>query len=229
MERGSMALKSVVTDVGELYTTYKDFAVDNGFPNAARELDKGEKRIFPDVGEEVSLLFKGEHIWGRTIWIIETGTCDQFIIGQDGLEFAIDTDTTRELLANLAAYVTKSIRNIEDKLQEMDEYGREQEQKVIRAIRSEAWQMQDRFGLSTNFIIAKPSPGTVYVEIIAEDGRVVRCADVPLGTNPYLAMYEALSKAVKRAVSCEPKRLPLRTNYTEEELKEAVDCDVTIL
>jgi hypothetical protein len=83
---------ATIKEVGRRYTTYVDFAVKNGYPNAAVKHDDDDKRQ-PLVNlETVTVLFTGKHLsCSDTICVIQKGNGDQYLIGEAGLSNITET------------------------------------------------------------------------------------------------------------------------------------------
>lgn len=86
--------KAEITNPGRRYRTYKGFANRHGYPEAAAESDRSDKRIRPKKGDIVTLLVSGPHEWDaeRTLWIVEATNGERYIINEAGLRI-IDEDS----------------------------------------------------------------------------------------------------------------------------------------
>jgi hypothetical protein len=80
--------KAEVIRPGQRFSTYKQFAVKHGYPDAAAVSDAKDRRRKPQEGDIVTLLVSGEHhagYRGETIWIVEAANSERYIIGEKGL------------------------------------------------------------------------------------------------------------------------------------------------
>lgn len=80
--------KAEITDPGERFSTYKQFAIKHGYPNAAAESDRSDSRKRLREGGIVTLLVSGKHdslYRGDTLWIVEAENGERHIIGEKGL------------------------------------------------------------------------------------------------------------------------------------------------
>ncbi|CAM2953242.1 hypothetical protein PASE110613_09260 [Paenibacillus sediminis] len=111
--------KAIVTNKGKEYTTYKGFANQLGYPEAAAFSDSSDVRKKLRNGDEVTLIVSGEHPYDRDrlIWVIESGNGEKHLIGGAGL--SIQPHTPRTLLATKRAQLaqlTAEIAQIEAEL-----------------------------------------------------------------------------------------------------------------
>ena len=90
--RGS-GMTARVTDTGKLFSTYKDFARDAGYPDAAAISWAGDEKVrgLDDrIGEEFDVLARGEHVNrtfnGIIVYVIESEDGERFLVGEDGLD-----------------------------------------------------------------------------------------------------------------------------------------------
>src|SRR5690625_2480290 len=81
-----------VTDTGQLFSTYSDFARDAGYPDAAEiGLDGSKKARGLDdrVDDEFVVISRGKHggcYGGMLVYVIESEDSERFLVGEDGLD-----------------------------------------------------------------------------------------------------------------------------------------------
>lgn len=97
--------KAEIINTGRIYTTYRDFAVKHGYPDAAAESGSADKRKPPRNGDIVTLLVSGPHEWmsAGTLWIVETAAGERHIIGEKGLRIM------SEEVADITAFPDESL------------------------------------------------------------------------------------------------------------------------
>jgi len=87
--------KAEITQPGERFGTYVDFAIKHGFPDAAHDYRKESPDIRrrPQKGDIVTLLVSGEHdsmYKGDTLWIVEAENGERHIFNEKGLRILND-------------------------------------------------------------------------------------------------------------------------------------------
>ncbi|WP_178023042.1 hypothetical protein [uncultured Paenibacillus sp.] len=87
--------KAEITNAGNRFGTYVDFAVKHGYPDAAHDFRKagGDTRTVPQNGDIVTLLVSGEHdcaYRGDTLWIVEAANGERHIFNEKGLRIFDD-------------------------------------------------------------------------------------------------------------------------------------------
>lgn len=93
--------KAEIVNAGKLYTTYNEFAVKHGYPEAAAESDWSDSRKRPPLkGDIVTLLTSSTHIARRgvSLWIVEAENGERHIISEDGLRIMVAEPAPTTLL-----------------------------------------------------------------------------------------------------------------------------------
>src|SRR5690625_3529309 len=81
-----------VTDTGQLFSTYSDFARDAGYPDAAEIGLDGSKKargLADRVDDEFVVISRGKHgggYGGMLVYVIESEDSERFLVGEDGLD-----------------------------------------------------------------------------------------------------------------------------------------------
>ena len=110
-----LGITAKVINTGKLYTTYRSFAYDAGYPLAYRP--KG----VPIGGKTVKVLAKGKHEdYDRIIYVIEDDTGAHYLIGEEGLRIEFPEKVARPAVTEiLDAYERGYAKGKADALAEM--------------------------------------------------------------------------------------------------------------
>lgn len=90
-------MKAEITNTGKEFTTYKDFAIKHGYPDAAAIADDEDTRKRLRNGDIVTLLTSGPHLSGYrgdTLWIVQAANGERHIINETGLRIFADAPIT---------------------------------------------------------------------------------------------------------------------------------------
>lgn len=110
-----MKQKAVVTNPGKVYTTYREFANQYGYPDAAVTFDSDDHRPKLAEGTAVNLLTCGpDPVSGRKyLHIVETPLGYRYIIAEGGLRFLppdpMTIEEKRALIAKLKAEIDEEV------------------------------------------------------------------------------------------------------------------------
>lgn len=110
-----MKQKAVVTNPGKVYTTYREFANQYGYPDAAVKSDITDNRPRLVIGMTVNILARGFHLGSdqEYLHIVETSLGYRYIIAEGGLRFLppdpLTIEEKRALIAKLTAEIDEEV------------------------------------------------------------------------------------------------------------------------
>lgn len=133
-------------------------------------------------------------------------------------------DELQNMLVNLSLNTEKKFREINQYINDTNIKTQENQDKIIKLIKSDVEHLYERFGVKFRFIILKEPK-----KVIANHNSVVGVAKFE--NNPYYGILLALESALNSYECRDVDDSPLITDYTEEEMMKELGgvCDVKII